>query len=281
MRKRLMKRLAAFGFAVCITFSQQFNAYAALKYEQKNSVCYVTNNPYYNEVSAMAKTISESLPEAERQCIYDTCMVSVFGGSYRNSPSKYLGDLVCVMTKDEIASMHYSMMADLVELGLVKWSDEEQELRTLTPIKLNENGINETNYEDLKVLYATFLEARERLASLDEATKIRVLHDMLVDKLDTPHSDAERTERIHSMASALRDHNGVCSAYSGLFYLLGISNGLSVTIDHDHINHDCNYVLVNGEWLSMDVMYDDMTNSYDYYLKHTCARYKEHTQPAP
>lgn len=95
MRKRLIKSLAMLCMTACMALSAQFPGYAALTYENENSVCYVTNHPYYQEVSEMAKTVSEKLPEAEREFLYHVCMVSVFGANYKNSKSDYLGDLLC------------------------------------------------------------------------------------------------------------------------------------------------------------------------------------------
>ena len=65
MRNRLIKSLAMFCMTTCMALSAQFPGYAALTYENENSVCYVTNHPYYQEVSEMAKTVSEKLPEAK------------------------------------------------------------------------------------------------------------------------------------------------------------------------------------------------------------------------
>ena len=65
-----------------------------------------------------------------------------------------------------------------------------------------------------------------------------------------------------------------------MFYIFGNANGLQIAIDHDHIDHDCNMVYIDGKWRYIDVMYDDMDHSTKYYLTETCARAKEHTKPA-
>lgn len=281
MRKRLFRTLTALCMVACMAFSVQVTSYAALTYTSENSICHVTNHRYYNEVSTMAKTISENLPEAEREYLYDACMVSVFGANYRSSNSQYLADLICVMTADEVNSMQRGFLYNLVSTGSVKYSDNRWELRTVNPIALNAEGVNEGNYQELKTLYATFMEAKEKLANLDEATKIRVLHDFIIEKLDAPAVGVKTTERMHSMAAALTDHLGACNVYSNLFYIIGTSNGLTVKIDHDHTNHDCNYVFVNGKWLSMDVMYDDTSNSTNAYLTEECLWKSEHTTATP
>ena len=144
---------------------------------------------------------------------------------------------------------------------------------------MNENGINEANYQELRLFYQTYLEAQQKMQGLDTASKIRTLHDMLIEKMDTPSMhNLEETTRAHGMGSALADHIGLCNVYSGMFYIFGNANGLQVTIDHDHINHDCNMVYVDGKWKYIDVMYDDIDHSTKYYLTETCARAKEHTK---
>lgn len=281
MRKRLNKSLAMLCMTACMALSAQFPGYAALTYENENSVCYVTNHPYYQEVSNMAKTVSEKLPEAERELLYHACMVSVFGANYKNSKSNYLSDLLCVLSPSEAESINSSMFTNYIPTGSVKWSNGRQEVRTVTPVTLNENGINEMNYQELCLFYQTYLEAKQRMQGLDTASKIRALHDMLIEKLDTPSMcGVEGTTRAHGMGSALADHIGFCNVYAGMFYIFGNANGLQVAIDHDHINHDCNMVYVDGKWKYMDVMYDDIDHSTKYYLTETCARAKEHTKSA-
>ena len=280
MRKRLIKSLAMLCMTACMTLSVQFPGYAALTYENENSVCYVTNHPYYQEVSEMAKTVSEKLPEAEREFLYHACMVSVFGANYKNSKSDYLSDLLCILSPSEVESIHSPIFMNYIQTGLVAWSNGRQEVRTITPVSLNENGINEANYQELRLFYQTYLEAQQKMQGLDTASKIRALHDMLIEKMDTPSMhNLEETTRAHGMGSALADHIGLCNVYSGMFYIFGNANGLQVTIDHDHINHDCNMVYVDGKWKYIDVMYDDIDHSTKYYLTETCARAKEHTKP--
>lgn len=282
MKKRLLKSMATLCVVACMTATSQMTGYAALTYAKENSVCYVKNHKYYNEVSTMANTISESLPEAEREYLYDACMVSVFGSNYRKTTSRYFADRICAFTTAELKSMQPGFLSNLLLTGSLEYHTQDRwELCTVNPVELNADGINETNYQDLKVLYATFLEAKEKLANLDEATKIRVLHDFLIEKLDAPAVGVKTTDRMHSMAAALADHLGACNAYSSLFYVIGTSNGLTVKIDHDHVKHDCNYVFTNGKWLSLDIMYDDTSNSNAAYLTERCIWASQHTVPAP
>ena len=276
MKKQLLKPITALGMITCMMIPTQLTGYGALTYETENSVCYVTENKYYNEVSTMAETISESLPEAEREYMYDACMVSVFGVNYRKSAGQYFADLICVMTSDEVNSMQQGLLSNLVYSGSVRYNDDRWEIRAVNPIALNAEGVNEDNYQGLKLLYATFLEAKEKLTDLDEAAKIRALHDLIIEKLDAPAVGVETTERMHSMTAALTDHLGACNVYSSLFYILGTANGLTVKIDHDHVKHDCNYVFINGKWLSMDVMYDDTSNSTKAYLTEECIWKSQH-----
>ena len=280
MRKRLIKSLAMLCMTACMALSAQFPGYAALTYENENSICYVTNHPYYQEVSEMAKTVSEKLPEADRELLYHACMVSIFGANYKNSKSNYLGDLLCILSPSEVKSIDSSMFVDYIPTGLVGWSNGRQEVRTVTPVSLNENGINEMSYQELRLFYQAYLEAQQKMQGLDTASKIRVLHDMIIEKLDAPSESDAETMRAHGMGSALADHIGLCNVYAGLFYIFGNANGLQVAIDHDHIDHDCNMVYVDGKWKYMDVMYDDIDHSNKYYLTDTCSRANEHTKPA-
>lgn len=282
MKKRFLKTVGMLCIAACMTVSSQMTGYAALTYETENSVCYVKNHKYYNEVSTMAKTISESLPETEREYLYHECMVSVFGANYKKRSSQYFADMFCTMSADEAKSIQAGFFSNLLITGSLRYQNSGRyEFATTTPIELNADGINETNYQELKILYATFLEAKDKLANLDEATKIRTLHDFIIDKLDPPPAGVEPTARNHSMMAALADHVGSCNVYSNLFYIIGTANGLTVKIDHDHVNHDCNYVFTNGKWLSLDVMHDDTTNSNVAYLTEQCIWRSQHTMPAP
>lgn len=99
----------------------------------------------------MAKTVSEKLPEAEREFLYHACMVSVFGANYKNSKSNYLSDLLCVLSPSEAESIHSPIFMNYIQTGLVAWSNGRQEVRTITPVSLNENGINEANYQELRL----------------------------------------------------------------------------------------------------------------------------------
>lgn len=282
MRKRFFKTLMAFCAAACLLANTQMTSYAALTYTAENSACYVKDYKYYNEVSSMAKTLSENLPDVEREYLYDICMVSVFGKNYRHATSKYFADKICTLSKEELESMQPGFLSNLLLTGSLEYQNKDrQDLYTVNPVELNADGINETNYQDLKALYATFLEAKEKLANLDEVTKIRTLHDFIIEKLDAPPAGTETTARNHSMAAALTDHLGACNVYSNLFYVIGTSNGLIVKIDHDHNNHDCNYVFTNGKWLSMDIMYDDTSNSNAAYLTERCIWASQHTATTP
>lgn len=282
MRKRLFKALMAFCAAACVMTNVQMTSYAALTYIAENSVCYVKDHKYYNEVSSMAKTLSENLSDVEREYLYDVCMVSVFGKNYKKATSKYFADKICTFTKEELNSMQPGFLSNLLLTGSLEYKQRDrQELYTVNPVELNADGINEAGYQELKVLYTTFLEAKEKLANLDEATKIRTLHDFIVEKIDAPPAEIEPTARNHSMTAALADRVGSCNVYSNLFYIIGTSNGLTVKIDHDHNNHDCNYVFTNGKWLSMDIMYDDTSNSDYAYLTERCIWASQHTAATP
>lgn len=95
----------------------------------------------------------------------------------------------------------------------------------------------------------------------DEAEKAKWVHDYLVDHYSYGGG--------YSALSILRDGQGVCQAYTGLYTALCRELGLECgAVVSDTMHHTWNTVRVNGEWYHVDVTWDDTSGErYKYYMK--------------
>ena len=242
----------------------------------------VMRNPYYNEVSMMASTISSKLPtELERSYLYDACMTNVFGAKYHNQPSQYAdGALIHTMTTEEKDSLPISFLCSFMRAQELRWPSGKLEVYTVEPIELNAEGISESGYQEVKAVYQAYVTLQNQTSSMTDEQKIRSIYDYILSNAHSYKQTAnDETASIssHYIGYALVHHTAWCSAFASMFYLLGTANGLQVTIDEDHINHANNTVMVNGELKHMDLMWDSSVGYAKYYLTKECSDQKEHT----
>lgn len=115
---------------------------------------------------------------------------------------------------------------------------------------------------------------------MTQEQKVRTIHDHMV--LEYGYSKSLDPEQnngydVYSPASLIYQKNGVCQAYSLLFYELAKNSGLEVRVVSGTMlkggGHAWNYVKVDGNWYAIDITHDDPIPDkegrviYDYYLR--------------
>lgn len=124
---------------------------------------------------------------------------------------------------------------------------------------------------------------------MDEATKVKALHDYLCNTVvydGIYEGNAFMTP--HFAGTVIFDGHGVCDGYAEAFKILCNGAGIECNVVYGKsgdTGHAWNQVKINGRWYNMDVtwddtMYPDNRISYDYYCKSDSAFYRDHTPEA-
>ncbi len=116
-----------------------------------------------------------------------------------------------------------------------------------------------------------------KLASLEGKTdreKVLAFNDYLCDLLDYGKDNEGSLQDIFSTHTA--PVYGVCADYSSAFSFLCSAAGIPCIIaSSDTGNHSWNEVYVEGQWLTVDVTYNDAISGRNYYLLSTDAAFSD------
>lgn len=280
----MKKELTAFILILALIGSMfsTFSVQAATVVSANHARSNVMNNPYYEEVSSMATEVSANLGNEtwSRYC-YDSLMAAVFGDAYQ-TPKPGLrrpvdhgktATLITYLSQKEyeeinqISTALWYIGADIKHIRY-HFSDNRtypyEAVYSTYHIDVNENGINETAYQNLKTLSSIYKETSAAMAGMDDRTKVRYLNDYLCNLL-TVHRRASLEEDYASVGVVLNvlgeSKKAVCNAYTGLFFLLGTSNGLQVGTDShdlgDGWSHILNTVTIDQNLYYVDVQTND------------------------
>lgn len=111
----------------------------------------------------------------------------------------------------------------------------------------------------------------------NELDKVKIIHDFVAQQLAydyASYNDGTYNKKSYDALSVLRSGVSVCAGYANLFAAIGRAAQLRVAVVHGKGvttrltgNHAWNEVLINNEWKSVDVTWDDMeTLRYKYFL---------------
>lgn len=107
-----------------------------------------------------------------------------------------------------------------------------------------------------------------KLTSLEgqsDRAKVVALNDYLCDLLDYDHENKGTLKDIFTPHTA--PVYGVCANYSSAFSFLCSAAGIPcIVVSSDTGNHSWNEVYVEGQWLTVDVTYNDAISGRNYYL---------------
>jgi hypothetical protein len=266
-----MKSRKCFSFSVilCVTLIlSTLTPISAKAYSANNQNC-----AYYDEVSSIATAFYANEPDEFTKTIgYDTIMAGVLGENYK-SREKGGRDLIGVYPEnkvDETFSGIFTLFAPVKEIiyssnaanGTVLCCFENN-------ISLNSDGINEENYNYLKLLYNTAELLKGQTENMDDVAKARVIHDYIVNAIEYNHTNEGNR---YCAAVGLSTGIGSCQTYTTLMYLFGRYCGLDV----ENINYRCsvtqsyhslNTIVVNGELRYIDATWDDDGNTSSYFMQ--------------
>lgn len=264
--KNALKRLLSCVLCAFITFNMPGTSVYA---HTVNSV----NNAYYNEVKEMANALYENVPDATVCSIgINAVMTSVFGEHHKDWKYKSY-DLIGTMKKKELDQLNHALISAMepVAFACFEGTSMESNVHIITreKVEIGKHGINEKNYNELKLLYNTAETLKKNTSNKTDKEKSRILHDYIVDRMTySVTGDA----REHRAASGLADGKGACEAYATLMYLLGNYCGLETNVfsyrRSDGILHAVNTVMVDGNIRYMDISTDDYLNT-DYFFLQT------------
>ena len=111
--------------------------------------------------------------------------------------------------------------------------------------------------------YAAALAADSVTAGMDDARKLRALHDALVRlcayDVDTAvQRDPDGADAAFAADGALLDHQAVCAGYGRAFAMLCEAAGLdTVYVASEEMNHGWNAVRLDGQTYYIDCTFDD------------------------
>lgn len=104
--------------------------------------------------------------------------------------------------------------------------------------------------------------------------KVLAFNDYLCDMLDYGRSDTGSLQNIFTPHTS--PVYGVCANYTRAFaFLCGAANIPCIIASSESGNHSWNEVYVEGQWLTVDVTYNDSISGRDYYLLSTDAAFAD------
>lgn len=263
MRKKLLSAFLAIAL-FAIPF-HPLNVYA--------HIINTENNTYYNEVNEMATKLSENIAdETVRDACYNTIMAHVFGEHHLNwSGSNYQDDLIMTVPRSQTS---YTFESVIGLFGMVKYraANGNGELFyccTETKIPLNENGINEDNYNGVKKLYQAAEDLRMQTKNMGEIDKAKTVHNYIADAIT--YKNTNEKSNCYAIRGFMSGE-GVCEVYSVLYYLLGRYIGLDVDLivyeTNSGLLHSYNSLTTaDGIKTYIDVSMDDVYNTSRYFME--------------
>lgn len=279
--KNLKKKICGAVLVVFAALSFAVPSYAAVCVA--GSADSLQQDPHYKEVSEIAEGLSECMPnEAQKKYVYSVTMTSVFGKRYHSGwSSRYMDeDLIVEFSKAESEQIPSDLANLYFQAGRIIYSKSDKvEMVSAQHVPLNEQGINEANYQGIRDIYRRYQEVRNGASNLGEMEKIRYVHDYLVNALEPVPAGKTQMWDAHLIQNVFSGKYAYCMAYANLFYLFGRGCGLEVGYDGGHgvRNHVRNTVTVNSELRYLDVMWDDNPVAPDrYYLTKECSLKEYH-----
>lgn len=106
--------------------------------------------------------------------------------------------------------------------------------------------------EDMLALIELENVVKSNISGLDELQKALYVNDFLCNYLAY-----DKEQRYRSAAMGAKHKTGTCTAYAGIFKVLGEAAGLKVgCIKSDKMRHRWNYVLIDGEMYYIDTTFN-------------------------
>lgn len=229
------------------------------------------NNAYYSETAAMAASLTANFKdETERKSCYGAMMTGVFGEHYNDWGFRnYKDDLICVLSEAESAKVFQGFLFLYGTAKYINIHDGNHYYCTLNKVPLNENGINEQNYNSLKTVYQAAEMLKAQTAGMNVTDKARCIHDYIVNTYEAGQDTDPNEHCALWMASSKK---GVCSAYATMFIILGRYCGLDTNVvvyDIPNAPQHCynTVTLENGETRCIDVLWDDIKGDLRYFME--------------
>lgn len=126
---------------------------------------------------------------------------------------------------------------------------------------------NLSKYENQKVIEVAQTWISEIITNdMDDLDKIRAIHDKIIN--ETTYDDSSGDES-HSPAGVALEQKAVCDGYSRMFgIMLTMIDVPVIQVTSGAMDHAFNLVYIDGEWLLVDVTYNDPVVENGQVLRH-------------
>ena len=250
----------------------------------------------YEQLDDTAKIIYKKLYEEKDNLKTGTYKVD-FGNTFQTLLSQENGDKeLKEQYQTAIEALVYEN-PDIFYLDVTKMYINIEKITKITGVRYNvyiDNG-NEICYltdgfyskEDVEEYENKIEQIKNQIivqiAEKDDYTKIKLVHDYLIDSIE--YDDTLRENNIYDIYGALVNKKCVCEGYAKAFQYIMQEAGIETVIiigtgtnsRNETESHAWNYVNLNNKWYAIDVTWDDpiisgggiLTNKsrYEYFLK--------------